>query len=190
MARAHTRDEILDVALQLVQTAGYHAFSFGDLSDRVGIKTASIHYHFPKKADLGRELLVRHRAVVARFLAEVDEQGRDPRERLKLYCNVFRNTLANGGRMCLGGMLAIEFNTLPHEVVAEVRGFYGDNERWLSKTLTEGREAGKLSFSGQPDQVGRSLFDALEGAILAARAVDDFSRLDFAIEWHLRQLSP
>ena len=184
-----TRTALLDVALELLQTRGFHSFSFRDLADRVGIKTASIHYHFPTKGDLGRDVLVRHRALVADFQAEVDANGKNAFERLKLYCNVFRSTLSHGHRMCLGGMLAIEYSTLPEEVVEQVRGFYEDNEQWLTRTLLEGRQDGVLTFSAPAATVARMLFDALEGAMLAARAFGDDKRLDAAIHWHLSQLA-
>ena len=49
---------ILDVAQQLIQTRGYNAFSYADIASQVGIRTATIHYYFPTKADLGREVVV------------------------------------------------------------------------------------------------------------------------------------
>jgi TetR/AcrR family transcriptional repressor of nem operon len=181
-----TRDKLLDIALELVQTRGFNAFSFRDIAERIGITTASIHYYFRTKADLGRELVIRHRGVLAEFLATVDATPNDAFERLRHYCRVFQTTLANGHRMCLGGMLAIEAATLPGEVVLEVRGFYDDNERWLTRTLEEGDRQGLLRFSPPPPS--RILFDALEGAMLAARAFNDPTRLDAAIDWHLNQL--
>jgi len=183
-----TREKLLDVALELVQTRGFNAFSYRDMATAVGIRTASIHYYFPTKPDLAREVIVRHRRVVAGFLADVDAKGGNAFERLKHYCEVFRTTLSHGHRMCLGGMLAIEYQSLPGEVVAEVRGFYRDNERWLTRTLTEGNKTGVLTIATTVAKVARLLFDALEGAMLAARAFDDFARLDAAIDWHLQQL--
>ena len=53
-----TYDRLLDVAQNMVQTNGFNAFSYGGLSRTVGIKTSSIHYHFPNKEDLGEALAV------------------------------------------------------------------------------------------------------------------------------------
>ena len=47
------REEIIQLADTLIRQKGYNAFSFYEISDKVGIKTASIHYHFPAKSDLG-----------------------------------------------------------------------------------------------------------------------------------------
>src|SRR5580704_4135811 len=116
MSVPDTRAQLLDVALELVQLRGYNAFSFRDLADRVGIKTASIHYHFPTKGDLGLALVRQHRRVLAEAFARLDNEP-DPLRRLQQYAGVFRSTLENGHRMCLGGILAIEYQTLPAELV-------------------------------------------------------------------------
>jgi hypothetical protein len=83
-------------------------------------------------------------------------------------------------------MLAIEYASLPGKVVKEVRGVYEDNERWLSRTLEDGRQQGTLHFNAPT--LARILFDALEGAMLAARVFNDPTRLEAAIDWHLNQL--
>ena len=51
--RSTTAEDILDRAEALIQTRGYSAFSYQDISDTLGIRKASIHYHFPSKTDLG-----------------------------------------------------------------------------------------------------------------------------------------
>jgi len=62
-----TRTKILDLAEKLIRQHGYHAVSFRDLADELGIKSASIHYHFRHKEDLGE-------AVIARY-AEAFHEG-------------------------------------------------------------------------------------------------------------------
>ncbi len=113
----------------------------------MGIKTASIHYHFPTKGDLGLALVKRHRQALAKELARIDADEPDPWEQLRRYAGIFRSTLENGQRMCLGGMLAIEYQSLPPELVHEVRGYFGDNEKWLARTLQAGRKARVVAFS-------------------------------------------
>ena len=41
------------MANKYIQRVGFNAFSYSDLADEIGIKKASIHYHFPSKMDLG-----------------------------------------------------------------------------------------------------------------------------------------
>jgi TetR/AcrR family transcriptional regulator, transcriptional repressor for nem operon len=183
-----TRSQLLEVALELVQMRGYNAFSFQDLAKRVGIKTASIHYYFRTKGDLGLMLVKRHRQVFAEAFADIDAKVPDPWERLRRYAGLFRATLENGHRMCLAGMLAIEHQTLPPDLVGEVQGLFEDNERWLAHALKAGRKAGVLRFDRPAAEVARTLFAALEGAMLSACAFGDFDRFDAAAAWYLSQL--
>ena len=46
-----TADRILDIAERLVQTRGFNRFSYADIAAELGITTASVHYHFPARAN-------------------------------------------------------------------------------------------------------------------------------------------
>ena len=50
------KEQILSVAAELLQTRSFSAFSYQDLSDRLGITKAAIHHHFPSKEGLGKRL--------------------------------------------------------------------------------------------------------------------------------------
>src|SRR5262249_28410052 len=128
MERRETETAILDAAQELVQMRGYNAFSYRDLSERVGVRTATIHYYFPTKGDLGRSLLQRFIRDVEAALASLDAKTKDPRRKLEGYVRLFQDTIEAGGRMCLGGMLATESPTLPEAVREEVRRFVGVHE--------------------------------------------------------------
>ena len=69
--RSETAGQILDLAETLIQTRGYSAFSYQDIADSLGIRKASIHYHFPSKADLGVAVVDRYVARFAAGLAEI-----------------------------------------------------------------------------------------------------------------------
>jgi AcrR family transcriptional regulator len=47
-----TRDKILDVALELMSSAGFAATSTRELSERMGFTKAALYYHFRSKDDL------------------------------------------------------------------------------------------------------------------------------------------
>ena len=49
-------ERILDTAQALAQVRGYNGFSHADVSAELAITKASIHYHFPGKADLAEAL--------------------------------------------------------------------------------------------------------------------------------------
>jgi TetR/AcrR family transcriptional repressor of nem operon len=172
-ATATTADRILDVAEDLVQTRGYEAFSYADIADALSIRKASIHYHYPSKAELTRALAARYRVTFGARVDGLDGEFPDPTSRLMRYVRLFQEALRQGDHMCLYGMLASDSGTLPEAVRVEVNGFFSDQERWLAEVLALGRAAGEFRFDGRADTAAQALLAGLEGAMLVARSRRD-----------------
>ena len=177
--RSTTKHQLLDVAQELIQTSGYHAFSFKDVAARVGIKTASMHYHFPTKVDLATALLVRYRSDFSEALDGLG--GRTALKRLDGLVGLFEAT-HDLGRMCLCGTLAADLMTLPEEVHAEVELFYNDLRDWIAVVLKEGMASGELRRS-QALSTAEALLGLLEGALLSARVRRTAAPLAAARRW-------
>jgi TetR/AcrR family transcriptional regulator, transcriptional repressor for nem operon len=182
------KDSILDVAEQLAQTRGFNSFSYADVASKLRVTKPSLHYHFPSKADLGRALVSRYRANFGLALDAIQRTERDPRRKLKRYADLYDAVLRKN-RMCLCGMFAAEFATLPTPMQDELRSFFDSNERWLAGVLAAGREDGTLSFKEQPKERARMLLGALEGAMLIARAFGDGRRFRVIVEQVLADVS-
>ncbi len=164
---------ILDIAQDLVQRGGYNAFSYHDLADAIGIKTASIHYYFPTKGDLGKALMRRYTDTVREHLSAIDAQVSEAARKLKRCAEMFAGSLClDSGQLCMGCMLASDLVTLPNDVQDEVRAFFADLERWVGNVMREGRTSGTLTFAGTPDKVARAFVALLQGALIVARTVD------------------
>src|ERR1039457_3382281 len=103
---------ILDVAERLAQTRGYNGFSYADIAAKLGVTKASLHYHFPSKAELGRVLIARYQSVFGAALEAIDQRALKPPEKLRQYVGLYDAVMRND-RMCLCGMLAAEYATLP-----------------------------------------------------------------------------
>jgi TetR/AcrR family transcriptional repressor of nem operon len=168
-ARTDTSSRILVEAQRLVQTRGFNAFSYADISAALGLTKASLHYHFPSKAELGRRLIDRYRENFLDALSGIDESEGKACARLQAYVGIYERVLAED-RMCLCGMLAAEYATLPVLMQEGLRVFFQANDAWLGQLLAEGRAAGELDFSGDPQDAANALTGALEGAMLIARA--------------------
>jgi TetR/AcrR family transcriptional regulator, transcriptional repressor for nem operon len=186
--RGATATQILDVAQELAQTRGYNAFSYRDLAERVGIRSASIHHHFPGKSDLAMAIVARYREKFGAALRDIRERNGDAGAQLEAYVDLFRQTLEQDGRLCLCGMFAAELSSLPEDVRDEVRAFFAENERWLMRTLDAGRRKGELQFAGAPNEAAAMILDALEGALLTARALGSVSRFVRSSRWLLRSV--
>jgi len=174
-----TPRRILDAAERLIQTRGFNGFSYADVSAAVGITKASLHYHFPTKADLGLSLIRRYQDTFGAALSSLTASGGDPGVLLQGYVELYGSVLRKD-RMCLCGMLAAEHTTLPLAMQRALRAFFDENEDWLAGVLEAGERTGALSFRGAARDVARLLVAALEGALLVARSYDDVARFDVA----------
>jgi TetR/AcrR family transcriptional repressor of nem operon len=178
---------ILDVAEQLAQTRGYNGFSYADIAVKLGVTTPSLHYHFSSKAELGCALIARYREVFAAALAAIDRQTAAPRDRLKQYVGLYDSVMMND-RMCLCGMLAAEYATLPATMQAGLQAFFDANERWLTGVLESGIRAGEFQIREAPNARARVLLGTLEGAMLMARSYGDPRRFQVAARHVLADL--
>jgi TetR/AcrR family transcriptional repressor of nem operon len=176
-ARADTSQRILDIAERLVQTRGFNGFSYADIASALTVTKASVHYHFPTKAELGTRLIERYEAGFLKALEEIDRTTPDARDKLRRYAKIYADVLRNN-RMCLCGMLAAEYATLPKPMKEEMRHFFDENERWLVVVLEAGRASGSLRFTGSALDVARALVGSLEGAMMIARSYGEVARLE------------
>jgi TetR/AcrR family transcriptional repressor of nem operon len=173
---ANTRSRILDVGERLVQVRGFNGFSYADVATELSVTKASLHYHFPSKAELGEALIVRYAERFAHALAAIDANITLAPAKLDAYAKLYAEVLRQE-RMCLCGMLAAEYQTLPSPIRDAVVAFLDDNETWLALVLEDGRKDGSLSFSNPAADTARSIISGLEGAMLMARpygAIDRF----------------
>jgi TetR/AcrR family transcriptional regulator, transcriptional repressor for nem operon len=186
-ARADTAERILDVAERLVQVRGFNAFSYADVAAQLGITKASLHYHFPGKAGLGQALIDRYAKRFGRALAEIDNGTKAAPAKLEAYAGLYADVL-RGRRMCLCGMLAAEYRTLPKPIMQAVLGFFDDNEAWLERSLRQGRRDGTLAFRGSARDTARMVIGTLEGAMLVSRPYGDVERFEATTRTLLRGL--
>jgi TetR/AcrR family transcriptional repressor of nem operon len=173
----------------MIQTRGYNAVSFRDLAEAVEIKSASIHYYFPTKEEMAVALVQRYRQRFSGARQEIDATGAGPVERMERFNATLRKAFRQSGRMCLCGVLAAESSSVPAAVSTEVREFFRENEEWLMAVLAEGRGAGAFKFDGSAREAARSIFAALEGAMMSAWTFSNEERLSAAMRFIVRSIS-
>ena len=177
--RQHTSQQILDIAQRLVQTRGFNAFSYADIAASLSVSKASLHFHFPSKVDLGVSLIERYGDTFRMALEAIDLESGGTAAKLRRYAGLYAAVLANE-RMCLCGMMAAEFATLPKSMQAALESFFQLNERWLIGVLNEGRASGVLRFEGPAAEASQFIIDSLEGSMMMARSHGGMARFDAA----------
>jgi TetR/AcrR family transcriptional regulator, transcriptional repressor for nem operon len=176
---ADTAARVLDVAERLVQVRGYNGFSYADVAAELKISKPSLHYHYSGKAELGKALIERYASRFAAALEEIDSKGGDAPAKLDAYSRIYADVLGEK-RMCLCGMLAAEYDTLPKPMRTAVVGFFDENEAWLTTVLEQGEAEGTLHLTGSASEAAQSIVSGLEGALLVARPYRDVARFQAA----------
>jgi TetR/AcrR family transcriptional regulator, transcriptional repressor for nem operon len=186
---ADTPSRILDVAERLVQVRGFNGFSYADIATDLGITKAALHYHYAGKANLGQALIDRYTQRFTAALAAIDAAAAPAPDKLRSYAELYREVL-HDRRMCLCGILAAEYPTLPDGMREAVVRFFDHNEDWLLRLLQAGRAAGTLTFTGSAQTVARMIIGCLEGAMLVARPYGDTPRFQDTVASLVTSLTP
>ena len=164
------KEQILDVATELLLSRSFTSFSYQDLSERLGISKASIHHHFATKEALGVAVAQRVCSRVTDRLTELEHTHTSPWDRFEGYVAVMAEIMQSGNKICLPGSLQAEHNVIPESMKTEVSGLYRHLQTWLARVLTEGREQGLMDFPGSPQAQASLIHAALQGALQNARA--------------------
>jgi TetR/AcrR family transcriptional repressor of nem operon len=184
-----TAERALDIAERLTQIRGFNNFSYADIATELGITKASLHYHYPGKAELGQALITRYTERFDQALDEINRALPNARAKLEAYADLYAGVLRNE-RMCMCGILAAEYPTLPAAMQSEVVRFFDENQQWLAGVLADGKSEGTLTYRGRAEDVAQSILSTLEGAMLVARPYGDLARFDAAAKQLLAGLTP
>jgi TetR/AcrR family transcriptional repressor of nem operon len=180
--RSETAEQILDLAETLIQTRGYSAFSYQDIADGLGIRKASVHYHFPSKADLGIAVIDRYIARFDTALSSIaDDQSQSSMAMLDYYVQPYLQFASTPDRVCLSGALAGEMLALPPAMRQRVDLFFRTHQAWLTRILQRGVTRGEITLVAPPPEVARCVFAALQGALLVKRTTNDVSQINDVI---------
>ncbi len=151
--------EILEAAEIRIRRGGFEAVSYRDLAADVGIKAASVHYHFPQKALLGAAVVDRYSDKLAAVLGPVDLTQSTVAEHLQRLCNGYAAAVQNDGMICLGCMLGAESKDLPDAVSAAARRFFTRLLDWIEAVLGDRADAAALAVH---------VIGALQGTMILA----------------------
>ena len=163
------KEKILIAAEKRVRKAGYSEMSFRDLAADVGIKSASVHYHFPTKPDLGEALVRRY---AEQFKAELDKIDlEDLQAALNGFVSLYSNALVLNEAICLCAVMGAEAIGLPENINQRTKAFFEMNKAWLETLFAK---------HGIKDaaNVASLIVAALEGGMIVASTLNDRSTFD------------
>ena len=185
-----TRTALLDSAERAARQRGFDAFSYADLARDVGIRKASIHYHFPLKADLAFGLIDRYAARISERRAEIDREHQTAAGKLGAFLALYREALAEGTQLCLCVALSAGRDSLSPPVLEQLAEFHEDSAAWLEQVFTAAREDRSVIGLSDPQDEADALLALVEGAQLVARAAKDVTLFDRATAAFRAHLAP
>lgn len=164
-----TAMKLLDAAERFTQTRGFNAFSYKDLEKEVGIKTASIHYHFPTKNDLAFHMADRYVHSFMDHLEHINQNHDSGLERVTALAEAFVS-VAKEGKFCLCLMLSTDCRSIPEKAQIRVADFFQETEKWLEQNVTLAQKDGDISPELKPKLLAAQFIALLEGGLLIAQA--------------------
>lgn len=167
-----TTTKLLDAAEYRMRRGGYNSVSFRDLANDTNIKSSSVHYHYPKKENLGQALIQRYSERFFEALEQMSLAAETPREKLMAYRALYRHALTEDGAVCLCGLLGSELAGLPDILTNDVKQFFKSNMKWIEEVLPDTMPLEMRQISAS------SLLAGLQGAMMLSNSLDDIELFD------------
>lgn len=180
--RIDTKTALLNSAEQAARRRGFDGFSYADLAEDVGIRKASIHHHFPTKAALSVALMQRYAAEIRQALNAIDATHPSGCARLAALIDHYRGALNGGKSLCLCVSFSTSRDSLPADVITEIRSFRQMVIGWLTQTFELGRSDGTIAGVTMPDKEAAATLPLLEGAQLTARAQENLDLFENGVQ--------
>lgn len=162
-----TYDNLIELADTLIQQNGYSGFSYADLAEGLGIRKASIHYHFQTKTDLGIAYCKYKEAGMLALEATLNQLP-PGKARLSGYMEAFLQC-ADKNQMCGIHAMLSDSNMFDPPLQKAVNQLAQTDLRILTEILTSGKESGELIFNAQPADVAMIIGSSIKGALMLNR---------------------
>lgn len=186
---SNTATKLIDEAAKLIVNAGYNGFSYADLADSIGIRKASIHHHFPTKADLVVAVIERKSAAIAEQIDVLESGATDAMAQLLAYVDYWKRCIEDqSAPFCLAGVLAVELPSLPESVAAAVQGHFNELAKWLERLMLLGVKQGTIKIELEPGISSQFFQTTVYGAMVMARAYGDPGKFNIIVDAFLQRM--
>ncbi|WP_047487652.1 TetR/AcrR family transcriptional regulator [Terriglobus sp. TAA 43] len=174
MASRTTRENLIEVGLELVRSAGYSATGINQILEVAKIPKGSFYHHFSTKDEFVMEVIRRYAAgELDRLERNLDDSTRSPMKKLRRY---FKDLMATYGRRggpiagCLLGNLSLEIGGQNAEIRSLLSTIFDAWQNSLAKTIREAIAANELPKTAKADDLAALLVNGWEGAQVRAKA--------------------
>jgi len=171
MQQLTTREKIIDLARNLMQTIGYHSFNYKQIATQLNIKNASIHHYFPAKEDLALAVINQDKEDFGTLTAHVKSSA--PSEKVKALLDNYVQFYKNGKKLCVISTFGTSFNDVSDKIQMAASGYGKIVNNWFEEVLTEGLKTGEFTFKDDVKGVAALWMATLPGSLLVGRLHGD-----------------
>lgn len=166
----NTQQEILRIADGLIRNYGFNSFSYSDISTKLNIKNAAIHYYFPSKAELGVAVI---RAAKNLFESNTKEWGKlDKRGQYVAFITSYNKSNFTSS-LSLVSALSVSYELLTDDMKNELKLFIETKHNWLSDLLEAGKTDGTFTFAATSDMMAYMVHSHIFSSLALGRIMQD-----------------
>jgi TetR/AcrR family transcriptional repressor of nem operon len=186
-----TRNRILAVTQELINTKGFGATSINDIVEATGIQKGGIYFHFDGKDSLALAVLEEAHSEFREFLTQALE-GDTPRARLESF---FRSALDKhlatgfvGG--CIFGNSALEMSDRDARFAKTIERVFDEWVAMLKDVVVAAQKAGEIRTDFSANDLAVQIVATIEGGIMLSRLKKNEEPMRQCLEILRRVLMP
>lgn len=164
-----TKKQILKEADSRMRDVGYSNFSYKDIAEKLDIRNAAVHYHFPAKEDLGVSVIQKERRRFKKWIERQIVIEKNAWDKLDWFFSIYTHYMDRGGKLCIPSSLSSSFHIIPPRMQTEAAGLVDDLLIWLTKTLDSGRKQNDFAYNGSPADRANAILGSIQGAMQLER---------------------
>ncbi|XDD49998.1 TetR/AcrR family transcriptional regulator [Leptospira sp. WS92.C1] len=162
-----TKEKIINLARNYFQSVGFQSFSFQNIADDLGIRKASIHYHYPSKEELGLNLLDIFYNDFEKYTRSLKE--RPPRVRLFSLFKLYKSYSGENGKICPFGVVGSEYHVLAQSIRDRALVLHNQHRDFLIQTLNDGVKDGSFILPLNVKETTDLFMSVIQGAMQVSR---------------------
>jgi TetR/AcrR family transcriptional repressor of nem operon len=174
MSKQTTRENLIEVGLGLIHSAGYTATGINQVLEAAKVPKGSFYHHFTTKDEFVMDVVHRYAAgEQERWERLLNDSNLSPLKKLRRY---FKDLIATYGRRggpiagCLLGNLSLEIAGQNPEIRNLLRQAFDAWQNAIAKTIREAIEKQELPKATKADDLAALLVNGWEGAQVRAKS--------------------
>lgn len=162
-----TRDNIIELARNYMQTIGYHSFNYKLIALQLNIKNASIHHYFPSKEDLALAVIEKDKQDFLGMIRHLATET--PADNVEALLTNYNEYFKNGRKLCIISTFGTVFNDVSEKIQMASGAYAGLVIKWLTEMFTAGVKSKEFLFKESPEDMTAIWMAALPGSLSIGR---------------------